>query len=71
VPVTAGVFPRAQASPGLSSNVITYPGIVFAVVARVAIPLLTHTPHFDDVRLQARNFLGDVDLGRKQRQFLL
>jgi leader peptidase (prepilin peptidase)/N-methyltransferase len=30
-------------------NVITYPGIVFAVVARVAIPLLTHTPHFDDV----------------------
>ncbi len=30
-------------------NVITYPGIVFAVVARVAIPLLTGTPHFDDV----------------------
>ena len=30
-------------------NVITYPGIVFAVVTRVAIPLLTHTPHFDDV----------------------
>src|SRR3954451_10352683 len=30
-------------------NVITYPGIAFAVVARVAIPLLTHTPHFDDV----------------------
>jgi leader peptidase (prepilin peptidase)/N-methyltransferase len=30
-------------------NVITYPGIVFAVIARVAIPLLTGTPHFDDV----------------------
>jgi len=30
-------------------NVITYPGIVFALVARVAIPLLTHTAHFDDV----------------------
>jgi len=30
-------------------NVITYPGIVFALIARVAIPLLTHTPHFDDV----------------------
>jgi leader peptidase (prepilin peptidase)/N-methyltransferase len=29
--------------------VITYPGIVFALIARVAIPLLTHTPHFDDV----------------------
>ena len=30
-------------------NVITYPGIVFAVIARIAIPLLTGTPHFDDV----------------------
>ena len=30
-------------------NVITYPGIVFALIARVAIPFLTGTPHFDDV----------------------
>src|SRR5919107_113628 len=30
-------------------NVITYPGIAFALIARVAIPLLTGTPHFDDV----------------------
>jgi leader peptidase (prepilin peptidase) / N-methyltransferase len=30
-------------------NVITYPGMVFAVIARVAIPLLTGAPHFDDV----------------------
>ncbi len=30
-------------------NVITYPGIVFAVVARLAIPFLTRTPHFDDL----------------------
>src|SRR5215207_166981 len=30
-------------------NVITYPGIVFALIARVAIPYLTGTPHFDDV----------------------
>jgi len=30
-------------------NVITYPGIVFAVLARIAIPLFTGTPHFDDV----------------------
>jgi leader peptidase (prepilin peptidase)/N-methyltransferase len=30
-------------------NVITYPGIVFAFLARIAIPLLTATPHFDDV----------------------
>jgi leader peptidase (prepilin peptidase)/N-methyltransferase len=30
-------------------NVITYPGIVFAIVARLAIPFLTRTPHFDDL----------------------
>src|SRR6476660_10560578 len=30
-------------------NVITYPGIVFALIARVAIPYLTGTPHFDDL----------------------
>ena len=30
-------------------NVITYPGIVFAVVARLAIPFLTGNPHFDDL----------------------
>lgn len=30
-------------------NVITYPGIVFALVARVAIPFLTRMPHFDDL----------------------
>lgn len=30
-------------------NAITYPGIVFALVARIAVPLLTQSPHFDDV----------------------
>jgi leader peptidase (prepilin peptidase) / N-methyltransferase len=30
-------------------DVITYPGIAFAVLARIAIPFLTGTPHFDDV----------------------
>jgi leader peptidase (prepilin peptidase)/N-methyltransferase len=30
-------------------NVITYPGMVFAVVARIAIPYLTGTLHFDDL----------------------
>ena len=30
-------------------NVITYPGIVFALVARIAIPFLSGTPHFDDI----------------------
>jgi len=30
-------------------NAITYPGIVFALVARVAIPYLSATPHLDDL----------------------
>ncbi|HKY44751.1 MAG TPA: prepilin peptidase [Pyrinomonadaceae bacterium] len=30
-------------------NVITYPGIVFALVARIALPYLTGMPHFDDI----------------------
>ena len=30
-------------------NVITYPGMVFAVIARVAIPYLSGTLHFDDL----------------------
>jgi len=30
-------------------NVITYPGIIFAIIARVAIPFLLGAPHFDDL----------------------
>ena len=30
-------------------NAITYPGIAFALIARVVIPYLSGTPHFDDV----------------------
>src|SRR5215470_17451443 len=30
-------------------NVITYPGIVFALVARVVLPFLSAAPHFDDL----------------------
>jgi leader peptidase (prepilin peptidase)/N-methyltransferase len=30
-------------------NAITYPGIVFAAIARVALPYLTGAPHFDDM----------------------
>jgi leader peptidase (prepilin peptidase) / N-methyltransferase len=30
-------------------NVITYPGLVFALVARVTIPYLVGAPHFDDL----------------------
>lgn len=30
-------------------NAITYPGIAFALIARLALPLLTGRPHFDDL----------------------
>jgi leader peptidase (prepilin peptidase)/N-methyltransferase len=30
-------------------NAITYPGIVFALVARMAVPILMGAPHFDDL----------------------
>ncbi|HKO62804.1 MAG TPA: prepilin peptidase [Pyrinomonadaceae bacterium] len=30
-------------------NAITYPGIVFALIARIALPLILDQPHFDDV----------------------
>jgi leader peptidase (prepilin peptidase)/N-methyltransferase len=43
-------------------NVITYPGIVFAVVARVAIPFLTGTPHFDDVPSLAQGALANMPI---------
>ncbi len=41
-------------------NVITYPGIVFAVVARIAIPYLTGTPHFDDVPSLSHGALANM-----------
>jgi leader peptidase (prepilin peptidase)/N-methyltransferase len=43
-------------------NVITYPGIAFAVVARVTIPLLTGTPHFDDVPSLSHGALAGMPL---------
>lgn len=30
-------------------NAITYPGLIFALVARITLPLLLRQPHFDDV----------------------
>ena len=43
-------------------NVITYPGIVFALVARIAIPYLTGTPHFDDLPSLAQGALAGMPL---------
>src|SRR5215213_6203534 len=44
----------------LLPNVITYPGIAFALVARIAIPFLTGTPHFDDVPSLSQGALADM-----------
>jgi len=46
----------------LLPNVITYPGIAFALVARIAVPLLTGTPHFDDVPSLGHGALADMPL---------
>jgi len=44
-------------------NVITYPGIVFALLARIAIPYLTGTPHFDDLPSLAQGALANLPIG--------
>ena len=41
-------------------NVITYPGIVFAVVARIALPYLTGTLYFDDLPSLAHGALSNT-----------
>ena len=44
-------------------NVITYPGIVFALMARIAIPYLTGTPHFDDLPSLSQGAFSDLPIG--------
>jgi leader peptidase (prepilin peptidase)/N-methyltransferase len=44
-------------------NVITYPGIVFAVVARIAIPYSSGTLHFDDLPSLSHGAFADMPLG--------
>jgi leader peptidase (prepilin peptidase) / N-methyltransferase len=46
----------------LLPNVITYPGIVFALVARIAIPYLTGSPHFDDIPSLSGGALANMPL---------
>src|SRR5215213_10154009 len=46
----------------LLPNVITYPGIVFALIARIAIPYLTGTPYFDDVPSLSQSVLADMPI---------
>ena len=41
-------------------NAITYPGIVFALVARVALPFLMGQPHFDDLPMLLNGVLAGM-----------
>ncbi len=56
--ITALIFIDAEHM--ILPNVITYPGIVFALVARPAIPLLSGQPHFDDLPMLMNGVLGGM-----------
>jgi leader peptidase (prepilin peptidase)/N-methyltransferase len=43
-------------------NAITYPGIVFALIARVALPYLMGQPHFDDLDMLMNGALAGMPL---------
>jgi leader peptidase (prepilin peptidase)/N-methyltransferase len=43
-------------------DVITFPGIAFALVARIAIPLITGRPHFDDLPSLVNGPFSDLPL---------
>src|SRR6266550_2855317 len=46
----------------LLPNAITYPGLVFVLVARVVVPLITGTSHFDDLEPLTRGMLHGMPL---------
>jgi len=58
--ITALVFIDAEHM--ILPNAITYPGIVFAVVARLAIPYLLGRPHFDDLEMLLNGPLAGMPL---------
>jgi len=58
--ITALVFIDAEHM--ILPNVITYPGIVFAVIARLAIPLLSGQPHFDDLPMLMHGMLSGMPM---------
>ena len=58
--VTALVFIDAEHM--ILPNAITYPGMVFALIARLAIPWLTGTPHFDDLPMLLNGVLAGMPL---------
>ena len=56
--ITALIFIDAEHM--ILPNVITYPGIVFALIARLAIPLLSGQPHFDDLPMLMNGVLSGM-----------
>ncbi len=43
-------------------NVITYPGVILALIARVVIPIVLQQPHFDDLSTGFIEFFGSMPL---------
>jgi leader peptidase (prepilin peptidase)/N-methyltransferase len=56
--ITALIFIDAEHM--ILPNVITYPGIVFALVARIAIPCLMGRPYFDDLPMLMGGMLAGM-----------
>src|SRR6266480_3449567 len=58
--VTALIFIDAEHM--ILPNAITYPGIAFALVARLALPYLMGQPHFDDLNMPLNGILAGMPL---------
>jgi leader peptidase (prepilin peptidase)/N-methyltransferase len=58
--ITALIFIDAEHM--ILPNVITYPGIVFALIARVALPFLMGAPHFDDLPMLLNGVLAGMPI---------
>jgi len=58
--ITALIFIDAEHM--LLPNAITYPGIAFSLIARVALPYLMGRPHFDDLDLLLDGMLAGMPL---------
>ncbi|HYV00219.1 MAG TPA: prepilin peptidase [Pyrinomonadaceae bacterium] len=58
--ITALIFIDAEHM--ILPNAITYPGIVFALIARVALPLLMGAPHFDDLPMLLNGVLAGMPI---------
>jgi leader peptidase (prepilin peptidase)/N-methyltransferase len=58
--ITALIFIDAEHM--ILPNAITYPGIAFSLIARVALPYLMSRPHFDDLDMLLNGMLAGMPL---------